>query len=65
MALSRIKTDQEFIQEAARKLAIACSGEEFEQACADMVEALQYARSIEWWAQFERAPSSAACHDPL
>jgi len=52
--ISRIKTDNEVIQEAARKLAIACSGEEFDVACADMVEALQYGRSVQWWSQFER-----------
>jgi len=52
--ISRIKTDEEIIQEAARKLAIACSGEEFEAACADMVEALRYGRSVRWWSQFER-----------
>lgn len=52
--ISRIKTDNEIIQEAARKLAIACSGEEYETACADMVEALRYGRSVQWWSQFER-----------
>lgn len=54
MAITRFKTDREVIQDAARKLFMACEGEEFEIACSDMVEALQYARSIEWWAQFER-----------
>jgi hypothetical protein len=52
--ISRIKTDNELVQEAARKLAIACSGEEFDIACTDMVEALRYGRSVQWWAQFER-----------
>ena len=52
--ISRTKTDNEIIQEAARKLAIACSGEEYETACADMVEALRYGRSVQWWSQFER-----------
>jgi hypothetical protein len=52
--INRIKTDNEVIQEAARKLAIACSGEEFDVACADMVEALRYGRSVAWWSQFER-----------
>jgi hypothetical protein len=52
--ITRIKTDEELVQEAARKLAIACSGAEFDTACADMVEALRYARSVQWWSQFER-----------
>lgn len=56
--ITRIKTDQEIILEAARKLAIACSGEEFDTACADMVEALRYGRSIEWWSQFERGEAA-------
>lgn len=51
--ITRIKTDLEVIQEAARKLAIATE-DEMDEACVDMVEALQYARSIQWWAQFER-----------
>jgi hypothetical protein len=50
--INRIKTDKELVQEAARKLAMATS-DEYEQACADMVEVLQYARSIDWWKQFE------------
>jgi len=25
----------------------------FDKACFDMVETLRYARSIQWWAQFE------------
>jgi hypothetical protein len=52
--INRIKTDKELVQEAARKLALACEGAEYEQACADMVEVLQYAQSIEWWEQFQR-----------
>ncbi len=52
--ISRIKTDNEIIQEAARKLAIACDGQEYEAACADMVEALRYGRSVQWWSQFDR-----------
>jgi hypothetical protein len=52
--ITRIKTDEELVREAACKLTIACSGAEFDAACADMVEALRYARSIEWWSQFER-----------
>jgi len=56
VTITRFKTDEEVIQEAARKLAIACKGAEFDEACKDMVEALQYARSIEWWAQFEDRP---------
>lgn len=51
--ISRIKTDHEIIQEAARKLAIATVSE-LDQACIDMVETLRYARSIDWWSQFER-----------
>jgi hypothetical protein len=51
--INRIKTDEELVREAARKLALACDGAEFDKACADMVEVLQYARSIEWWKQFE------------
>jgi hypothetical protein len=47
-----IKTDEEIIQQAARALAIACDGAEFEAACVDMVEALRYGRSIQWWAQW-------------
>lgn len=54
MTISRIKTDNEIIQEAARKLAIACDGEEYETACADMAEALRYGRSIDWWKQFDQ-----------
>lgn len=50
--ISRIKTDKELVHEAARRLAIAIDSE-FDQACADMVEVLQYARSIEWWKQFD------------
>lgn len=52
--ISRIKTDKELVQEAARKLALACDGAEFDQARKDMVEVLQYAQSIKWWKQFER-----------
>jgi hypothetical protein len=55
MAINRIKTDKELVQEAARALAIAVDGDEYETACADMVEALRYARDIQWWQQFERA----------
>ncbi len=51
--INRIKTDKELVQEAARKLMMATS-DEFDQACADMVEVLQYAQSIEWWKQFDR-----------
>jgi len=50
--ISRIKTDKEFVQEAALKLAFATS-DELDQACKDMVEALQYTQSIEWWKQFD------------
>jgi len=50
--INRMKTDQELVQEAARKLAFA-TADEFDQACADMVEVLQYAQSIDWWKQFE------------
>lgn len=49
--INRIKTDDEMVREAARKLAMATDSE-MDQACADMVEVLQYARSIEWWKQF-------------
>lgn len=56
--INRMKTDKELVQEAARKLAFAtselASAEDYEQACKDMVEVLQYAQSIEWWKQFER-----------
>jgi hypothetical protein len=55
MAINRIKTDKELVQEAARALAIAVDGNEFDVACADMVEALRYARDVQWWKQFERA----------
>lgn len=51
--ISRIKTDRELVQEAARKLALATT-DEFDQACADMVEVLQYAQSVQWWKQFEQ-----------
>ena len=51
--ISRIKTDKELVQEAARKLAMACTAHEYDQACADMVEVLQYAKSTEWWKQFQ------------
>ena len=52
MTINRIKTDRELVQEAARKLALATT-DEFDQACADMVEVLQYAQSVQWWSQFE------------
>lgn len=51
--INRIKTDQEMVQEAARKLALATT-DELDQACKDMVEVLQYAQSIQWWKQFDR-----------
>ena len=51
--ITRTKTDREIIQEAARALALAFDGAEFDTACADMVEALRYGRTIEWWKQFE------------
>lgn len=51
--ISRTKTDKELIQEAASKLMFAMT-DEFDQACKDMVEVLQYTQSIEWWKQFER-----------
>jgi hypothetical protein len=54
MPISRTKTDREIIQEAARSLAMAYDGEEFDAACIDMIEALQYGRSVQWWSQFER-----------
>jgi hypothetical protein len=50
--INRIKTDKELVQEAARKLALATT-DEFDHACKDMVEVLQYAQSITWWKQFE------------
>lgn len=50
--ISRVKTDQELVQEAARNLAIA-TGNEFNQACKDMVEVLQLTQSVQWWKQFE------------
>jgi hypothetical protein len=50
--INRIKTDREVIQEAARNLAVATDAE-FDAACADMVEALRYGRSVQWWKQFE------------
>jgi len=50
--INRIKTDEEMVQEAARALALATESE-FDKACFDMVETLRYARSIQWWAQFE------------
>ena len=53
MPVTRIKTDEEIVQEAARKLALACKGDEFDEACFDMVEVLRYARSVQWWAQFD------------
>lgn len=53
MPLRLIKTDREIVLECARALAISTDGDEYNQACADMVEALRYARSIDWWAQFE------------
>ena len=52
MPISRIKTDQELVQGAARTLAIATT-DEFDAACADMVEALLYSRSAQWWEQFD------------
>lgn len=55
MTLRRIKTDRELVLEAARALAISTDGDEYDQACADMVEALRYARDIAWWAQFDNA----------
>ena len=54
--ISRIKTDRELVQEAARKLALATI-DEFDQACADMVEVLQYAQSVQWWKQFDAQPA--------
>ena len=57
--ITRIKTDRELIQEAARRLAIALDSE-FDEACSDMVEALRYGRSIEWWAKFDNAPAAQA-----
>lgn len=53
--ISRIKTDREIVLEAARALAISTDAE-FDLACTDMVEALRYACSVQWWAQFEREP---------
>ena len=53
MPVTRIKTDEEIVQEAARALYWAQPGEEYETACFDMVEALRYARSVQWWAQFD------------
>jgi hypothetical protein len=53
MAISRIKTDKELVQEAARALAIAVDGDEFDTACTGMVEALRYARDVQWWKQFD------------
>ena len=52
--ITRIKTDREIIQEAARQLAIATE-DEFDAACVDMVEALRYGRSIQWWDQWTDA----------
>jgi hypothetical protein len=59
MTIHIIRTDEEVIREAAIKLAIAV-GSEWDQACADMVEALQYGRSIAWWSQFERQTAKVA-----
>jgi hypothetical protein len=51
--IRREKTDKELIQEAARALAIAIDGREYEEACKDMVEALRYGRDVQWWSQWE------------
>lgn len=57
--ISRIKTDREIVLEAALALAISTE-DEFDQACTDMVEALHYARSVQWWAQFEQPKTNQA-----
>jgi hypothetical protein len=48
MAISRIKTDEELVKDASYALSLA-SADEYEQACADMVEALIETKSVEWW----------------
>jgi hypothetical protein len=58
MTIRRVKTDREIVTEAARALSFSMDDAEYDQACADMVEALRYARSIEWWAQFDKQPQT-------
>jgi len=55
--INHINTDKEVVQEAARKLAFTCDTAEFDQACIDMIEALRYTQSIEWWKQFDAQPA--------
>jgi hypothetical protein len=53
VTIRREKTDREIVLEAARALAMSTE-REYDGACADMVEALRYARDISWWAQFNQ-----------
>jgi hypothetical protein len=45
-------TDKEIVLDAARAVIDADTDEAYDAACVGMVEALAYARSIEWWNQF-------------
>ena len=57
--ISRIKTDRELVNEGALALIFAVDEAEYEKACVEMVEILQYARSKDWWAQFEQEAAHA------
>jgi hypothetical protein len=46
--------EYDIITDAAYALAHAPDDATFDALCVEMVEALQYARSIAWWQQFER-----------
>ena len=60
MAIDRIRSDQEVVLEAANALCHSILLETtpeidqraYNQACKEMVEALRYAQSIEFWDQF-------------
>jgi hypothetical protein len=60
MAISRIKTDVEYVKEAASKLGMALDEGEYNVACVDMADALLATRPHDWWQMiFQKLPASS------
>ena len=52
-SLTRIRTDEQVIEEAAKAMLDAQDAEARDEACKQMIEALLYTKSLQWWDQFD------------
>ena len=48
-----IRTDEQVIEEAAKAILGAQDAETLDAACKQMIEALLYTKSLQWWDQFD------------